>query len=68
MLFSIEWQIREGAAGGTLTSGGTRNSDGTFAVTYTAPTAGAGPFHVTATIREYPSAIGVATIVVAPRS
>src|ERR1700730_11114698 len=53
MLFSVEWKVREGAAGGTIKGGETRNPDGTFDATYTAPATAGGPFHVIATIREY---------------
>ena len=64
ILFSVDWKIREGKAGGTLTEAQTRNADGSFSATYTAPAVGAGPFHVTATIKEYPLANQVATITI----
>ena len=64
ILFSVDWAISEGAAGGTLTAAQPRNADGSFNVTYTAPAIGAGPYHVTATIKEYPAAFQIATVTI----
>jgi len=67
MLFSVDWRIKEGPAGGAIAGGTARNAEGAYEATYTAPTAGAGPFHVAASIREYPAATAVTTIAIAPR-
>jgi hypothetical protein len=66
MLFSVDWKIEEGAAGGAISGAASRKSDGTFEMTYTAPAIGTGPFHVVAAIRQYPAASAVATIAMAP--
>ena len=65
MLFSVDWNVTEGSAGGTVEAG-RRNSDGSYEATYVAPGT-PGTFHVTATIREFPSAAAMAVVVVAPR-
>jgi hypothetical protein len=67
MLFTVDWQVREGDSGGTVQTIPTRRADGGFGATYTAPRSGAGRFHVIARIHEYPSASAVAEIAVAPR-
>ncbi len=67
MLFSIDWRIDEGPAGGVIADGTARLADGSFQATYIAPATGAGPFHVAASIREYPAAAAVTTITILPR-
>jgi hypothetical protein len=54
ILFSIDWQVVEGSAGGTVASMG-RTAEGAYQATYTAPSV-PGTYHVTATIHEYPAA------------
>lgn len=54
MLFTVDWKVVEGAAGGSVETG-RRSADGSYEATYTAP-ANPGTYHVTATIREYPAA------------
>lgn len=68
MLFSVDWVVQEGDAGGTVTGGDKRQSDGSFAVTYLAPAVGGGPFHLVASIREFPAARAMATIQLVPSS
>lgn len=67
MLFSVDWHVQEGAAGGTVEGDARRREDGTYTATYTAPAQGTGPFHVTASLREYPAASAVATLTVLRR-
>ena len=70
ILFSVDWSIREGAAGGTILPAPKREEDGSYTAMYQAPSAGAGsgPFHVIATLREFPSALAEASVQVrAPR-
>ncbi len=62
MLFTVDWQVQEGSAGGTVEGVAARHADGTYTATYTAPADGAGPYHVTASLREYPAASAVSTI------
>ena len=63
MLFSVDWALQEGEAGGIVMGGDKRLPDGSFVATYTAPAAGAGHvYHLTATIHEYPAARAVSTI------
>jgi hypothetical protein len=63
MLFSVDWALQEGEAGGIVVGGDQRQPDGSFVATYTAPAAGAGHvYHLTATLHEYPAARAVATI------
>jgi len=66
MLFSVDWRVQEGAAGGSIT-GAARKPDGTFDATYTAPSGRGGSFHVIAAIHEYPSALAVTSVDVVPR-
>ena len=65
--FTVDWSIREDAAGSTITSTGVRNADGTYSAIYTAPKVAAGSFTVEAKIREFPSAIALATIQIGPQ-
>jgi hypothetical protein len=68
ILLSVNWSIREGAAGGTLVPARKRQDDGSYTAVYQAPTVGSGPFHVIATLREFPSAVAEASVQVrAPR-
>lgn len=67
MLFSVDWRVQEGAAGGSITGASARKPDGTFDAAYTAPRDGAGRFHVVATLHEYPSAFAVTSVEVVPR-
>ena len=67
MLFTVDWHVQEGAAGGTVEGVATRQADGTYTATYSAPADAAGPYHVTASLREYPAAVATATITVVPR-
>ena len=54
MLFTVDWKVDEGPAGGTVEAG-PRSAGGQYAATYTAPSS-PGTYHVTATIREFPAA------------
>ena len=65
LLFSVDWRVTEGSAGGQVEAGA-RADDGTYAATYTAPAAG-GTFHVTATLHEYPAATAATEVRVTPR-
>ena len=68
ILFSVNWSIREGAAGGTILPAPKRQDDGSYAAVYQAPKVGSGPFHVIATLREFPAAVAQASVQVrAPR-
>jgi len=68
ILFSVDWSIREGAAGGTILPAPKRQDDGSYTAVYQAPTVGSGPFHVIATLREFPTAVAEASVQVrAPR-
>jgi hypothetical protein len=68
ILFSLDWSIREGAAGGTILPAPKRQDDGSYTAVYQAPTVGSGPFHVIATLREFPAAVAEASVQVrAPR-
>jgi len=68
ILFSVNWSIREGTAGGTIEPARTRQDDGSYTAVYQAPTVGIGPFHVIATLREFPAAVAEASVRVrAPR-
>ena len=68
MLFSVNWSIREGAGGGTIVPARKRRDDGSYTAEYHAPTVGSGPFHVVATLREFPAAAAEASVQVrAPR-
>ena len=67
MLFSVDWHVQEGAAGGTVEGDARRREGGTYTATYTAPAEGTGPFHVTASLREYPAASAVTTLTVLRR-
>ena len=66
MLFTVDWSVEEGRAGGTLVPNA-RRDDGTYEATYTAPATGSGTFHLSATIREYPSAVARALVEVQAR-
>jgi hypothetical protein len=55
ILFSVDWSIREGEAGGTILPEPKRRDDGSYAAEYQAPSAGSGPFHVIATLHEFPA-------------
>ncbi|HJV59818.1 MAG TPA: hypothetical protein VJ743_02675 [Albitalea sp.] len=65
ILFSADWSIAEGAAGGSL---GTPAPDPATprrtSVVYTAPAQPGGPYHVVATIRGRPEVRAVATVTV----
>jgi hypothetical protein len=68
ILFSVKWSIREGTAGGTIVPAHKRQDDGSYTAVYQAPTAGSGPFHVIATLHEFPAAAAEASVRVrAPR-
>ena len=68
ILFSVDWSIREGAAGGTIVPARKRQADGSCTAVYQAPTVGSGPFHVIAILREFPAAVAEASVHVrAPR-
>lgn len=67
MLFAVDWRIKEGPAGGLIASDGKRSAEGTYLATYTAPASGAGPFHVEASIREYPAATAVTAVTIVRR-
>jgi len=68
ILFSVDWSIREGKAGGTIVPARKRQDDGGYTAVYQAPTVGSGPFHVIATLREFPAAVAEASVQVrAPR-
>ena len=67
MLFTVDWHVQEGAAGGSVEGTAARQSDRSYAATYTAPADGAGPYHVSASLHEYPAASAVATIEVQRR-
>ena len=68
ILFSMEWSIREGAAGGTIRPAPGRQDDGSYTAVYQAPGVGSGPFHVIVTLREFPAALAEASVQVrAPR-
>lgn len=60
ILFSVDWKVVEGASAGHVEAG-RRHDDGSYDATYTAPAA-SGTYHVTATIREFPSANATAEI------
>src|SRR5258706_11934381 len=62
ILFSVDWTIREGAAGGTILPAPKRQEDGSYTAMYQAPKVGSGPFHVIATLREFPSALAEASV------
>ena len=62
ILFSVDWSIREGAAGGTIVPARKREDDGSYTAVYQAPTVGSGPFHVIATLREFPAAVAEASV------
>ena len=66
MMFSVDWHVQEGAAGGSITAA-PRKPDGTFDATYTAPSGRGGSFHVVAALHEYPSALAVTSVEVVPR-
>ena len=65
MLFTVDWHIAEGAAGGSVKPA-RRNDDGSYEAEYTAPQA-PGLYQVTATIREFPAAVVTAAIRVGER-
>jgi hypothetical protein len=68
ILFSVDWSIREGTAGGTIVPARKREDDGSYTAEYRAPMVGSGPFHVIATLREFPAAVAEASVQVrAPR-
>ena len=62
ILFSVDWSIREGPAGGTIEPSHRRKDDGSYAAVYQAPQAGSGPFHVVVTLREFPAAVAEASV------
>jgi hypothetical protein len=68
ILFSVNWSIREGRVGGTIVPARKRQADGGYTAVYQAPTVGSGPFHVIATLHEFPAAVAEASVRVrAPR-
>jgi hypothetical protein len=58
ILFTVDWAVVEGAG---QVQAGRRSDDGSYEATYTAP-ATRGTYHVTATIREFPSATATAEV------
>ena len=60
MLFSVDWSVVEGPAGGVVQDRG-RSADASHEARYTAPSV-PGTYHVTATIREFPAATATAEI------
>ena len=67
MRFTVEWQVQEGPAGGSIDVDASRHDDGSYAATYTAPMQGDGPYHVTVRLREYPQADATATVTLVRR-
>jgi hypothetical protein len=65
ILFSVDWSVSEGDQGGALAPDDGRHDDGSFTATYTAPDQG-GPFHVVASLHEFPAVQAVATISLRP--
>jgi hypothetical protein len=62
ILFSVKWSIREGATGGTIVPARKRQADGSYTAVYQAPAVISGPFHVIATLREFPAAVAEASV------
>jgi hypothetical protein len=62
ILFSVDWSIREGTAGGTIVPAHKRQDDGSYRAEYRAPMVGSGPFHVIATLRQFPAAVAEASV------
>jgi hypothetical protein len=62
ILFSVDWSIREGTAGGTIVPARKRGDDGSYRAEYRAPMVGSGPFHVIARLREFPAAVAQASV------
>jgi hypothetical protein len=62
ILFSVNWSIREGTAGGTIVPAPKRQDDGSYTAVYQAPKAGSGPFHVIARLHEFPAAVAEASV------
>jgi hypothetical protein len=62
ILFSVQWSIREGTAGGTIEPAHRREDDGSYRAVYQAPMVGSGPFHVIATLHEFPAAAAEASV------
>ena len=65
MLFSVTWTLVEGQTGGRLEFKSRHNRNGSYLAIYTAPEA-AGTYHVSVSLREFPAATAVATIIVKP--
>lgn len=63
ILFSVEWAVREGLAGGTVSSNPTRQADGSYLASYTAPQI-PGIYHVIVRLKEVPNASAVITLTV----
>jgi hypothetical protein len=57
----IDWTIREGQAGGKIVPVA-EQMNGAATVTYTAPASGGGPYHLVASLRQFPAVQAVATI------
>ncbi len=57
----IDWSIREGEAGGKIAPVA-EQMNGAATVTYTAPANGGGPYHLVASLRQFPTVQAVATI------
>ena len=62
ILFSVDWSVLEGQAGGTIVVQNQQTNEDSYVAVYEAPTAGNGPFHVIATLHEYPVVNATATI------
>lgn len=62
--FTIDWEIKEGSAGGSVKPIGGRSQDGTYQAQYRAPTEGTGPFHLIARIHEFPGAFATTIVTV----
>lgn len=60
----VDWRIAEGAAGGTITLV-KEEMGGAASVSYTAPAAGGGPYHLVASLRRAPNVQAIVTITVA---
>jgi hypothetical protein len=63
MLFTVDWKVAEGEAGGSVKPRG-RNASGAYEAEYTAPST-PGTYHVIATIHEFPSATATTAVRVA---
>jgi hypothetical protein len=64
--FSIDWEMQEGPNAGSIEPIGGRTPEGIYQAEYKAPSEGSGPFHIIASIHEYPSSF--ATVLVTVRA